>query len=300
MTALRIARGITEKMGEESFAVIDTESRSASKYSDRIPFDVDDLVEKNIESYIKSMSECVNAGYKVLVIDSLSHAWQELLDEVDRITKSNTYKGNSWRAWSEGTPKQRKLVDAILNFPGHIIVTMRSKTEWATKENEKGKTVPIKLGLQPEQGKGIEYEFDLLLEMDQDHNALVSKDRTGKFQDENISKPDEEFGVKLYDWLNSGSALPPAPVQPPPPVAGNAAPNPIAEKRKATISEITEIISKKRADETVYFTDTDKAEAKKVIIETPRTDAGNQALKIFAEYLISRIFEMDAETAQSA
>ena len=40
-----------------------------------------------------------------LVIDSLSYVWQELLDEIDLITKASNSK-NSWVAWSEGTPKQ--------------------------------------------------------------------------------------------------------------------------------------------------------------------------------------------------
>jgi hypothetical protein len=48
-----------------------------------------------------------------------------------------------------------------------------------------------------------EYEFDLLVEFTQTHQAVVTKDRTGKFQDETIDKPGEDFGVALYGWLNS-------------------------------------------------------------------------------------------------
>ena len=48
MTALRMAKGIAGKMGVP-FAVIDTEARSASKYADRIPFDVDDWNEPLLE-----------------------------------------------------------------------------------------------------------------------------------------------------------------------------------------------------------------------------------------------------------
>jgi len=192
MTALRIAKGIAGRMGVP-YAVIDTESRSASKYADRYQFDVDDLNEKNIEHYIASMNECARSGYKVLVIDSLSHAWRELTDEVDRISRSSVSR-NQFQACGQVSPKQKKLVDAILNFPGHIIATMRSKTECLPVQNECGKMIPQKLGLAPEQGKGIEYEFDLLVELNQQHQATVTKDRTGKFQDETIEKPGEEFG----------------------------------------------------------------------------------------------------------
>ena len=140
MSALRIAKGIVEKTGGR-FAVIDTESRSASKYADRISFDVDNLNDKTIDSYLTAMDECIKAGYKVLVIDSLSHAWRELTEEVDRITQNSTNK-NSFSAWGKVSPKQKKLIDAILNFPGHIIATMRSKTEWVISENRNGRLAP--------------------------------------------------------------------------------------------------------------------------------------------------------------
>ena len=202
MTALRIAKGIAEKMNVP-VAVIDSEARSASKYADRFQFDVDNLEKKTVEHYITSMNEAAKSGYKVLVIDSLSHAWRELTDEVDRITQASQSK-NSVLSWAKVNPKQKRLIDTILNFPGHLIVTMRSKTEWVINEGKNGKTAPEKLGLAPEQGKGIEYEFDMLCEINQAHQATITKDRTGKFQDEVIEKPGEDFGIALYEWLAGG------------------------------------------------------------------------------------------------
>ena len=195
-SALRIAAGIGGPI-----AVIDTERGSASKYADRFSFDVLDLAHAAIPDYQGAIKAAAEAGYPVLVIDSLSHGWQELLAEVDRLA-STKYRGNTWSAWSEGTPKQRALVDAILSYPGHVIATMRSKTEWSVESDGKGKQRPVRIGLAPEQGKGIEYEFDLLLEISPDHIAHVIKDRTGKFQDRLIDKPDETFGQELAAWLS--------------------------------------------------------------------------------------------------
>jgi KaiC/GvpD/RAD55 family RecA-like ATPase len=73
MTALRMAKGIADKMGVP-VAVIDTESRSANKYADRYAFEVDNLSMKTVDHYIGSMNDAAGAGYKVLVIDSLSCA----------------------------------------------------------------------------------------------------------------------------------------------------------------------------------------------------------------------------------
>jgi hypothetical protein len=207
-TALRIAKGIADRIGGLPPAVIDTEGRSASKYANRFVFDTDNLDDPSIDRYLASMNECIGAGYKVLVIDSLSHAWKQLLDEVEKIAKAR-HSGNTWAAWSEGTPKQNKFIQAIVNFPGHIIVTMRSKTEWVLEENSKGKMAPVKKGMAAQQGKDIEYEFDLLIEMNQDHWAKVTKDRTGEFQDQDIEKPGEEFGAALHDWLSAGNSPPP-------------------------------------------------------------------------------------------
>ncbi len=205
-TSLRIASGLSDKI-----AVIDTERRSASKYADRFEFDVLDLDEKDIDTYCRAIDAAQNAGYAVLILDSLTHAWQELLSEIDKLARAK-YGGNTWGAWSEGTPKQRQLVDAILSYDGHVIATMRSKTEWTTTTDNRGRTKPQRIGLAPQQGKGIEYEFDLLIELCVEHIGTVLKDRTGRFQDQTIKEPGEEFGQKLAAWLTEGE--PPKPPEP--------------------------------------------------------------------------------------
>ena len=204
-SCLRIATGIGGKI-----AVIDTERGSASKYSDRFEFDVLELPRKDIDTYVEGIRTAGEAGYAVLVIDSLSHAWQELLTEVDAIAKAK-FRGNTWSAWSEGTPKQRRLVEAILEFPGHVMVTMRSRTEWAQEQDDRGKIKPVRVGVAPVQGKGIEYEFDLLFELSVDHVCNVIKDRSGRFQDRIVEKPDEAFGKELVAWLEDGAEPTPRP-----------------------------------------------------------------------------------------
>ena len=202
-TSLRVGTGLA---GGKPIAVIDTERGSASKYADRFSFDVLELEDQTIDGYVAAIGEAAKAGYAVLIIDSLSHGWQTLLEEVEKLAKAK-YRGNTWSAWSEGTPHQRRLVQAILNYPGHVIATMRSKTEWTTVDNN-GKKTPQRVGLAPEQGKGIEYEFDLLLEISTEHIGHVIKDRTGKFQDKLIDKPGEDFGKQLAAWLSDGLPSP--------------------------------------------------------------------------------------------
>lgn len=194
-SALRIATGFGGKI-----ALIDSERGSANKYADRFDFDIAELDSKDIESYTRTIQ--LAKGYDILIIDSLSHAWQEVLEKVEKIAQTR-FRGNTWSAWSVLTPQQRDFIDSILNYNGHVIATMRCKTEWALSQ-ENGKSKPTRVGLAPEQGKNIEYEFDLLMEISPEHFAHVTKDRTGKYQDKIIEKPGEEFGKELKDWLNEG------------------------------------------------------------------------------------------------
>jgi hypothetical protein len=296
MTALRMAKGIAEKMGVR-FAVIDTEARSASKYADRYKFPVENLENKTVDGYVKAMHEACDAGYKVLVIDSLSHAWRELTDEVDRITQASQSK-NSFLSWAKVNPKQKRLVEAILNFPGHIIATMRSRTEWVIGEKN-GKSAPEKLGLAPEQGKGIEYEFDLLIELNQQHQAIVTKDRTGKFQDEAIDKPGEEFGVSLYDWLAGGNPIHPQPVRPSQQTAADPTKTPPVHPKnetaaqsanfkavgEAVLKEIAAVINTLAPDGKPYFSESEKAEVRQLVSAVHRDENGVGELREFKELL---------------
>jgi hypothetical protein len=289
MTALRMAKGIADKMGGP-FAVIDTEARSASKYADRISFDVDNLEGKTVDDYIASMDECIRLGYKVLVIDSLTHAWRELTDEVDRIAEKSASK-NSFSPWAKVSPKQKRFIDAILRFPGHIIATMRSSTEWVVGDKN-GKSVPEKIGLKPEQGKGIEFEFDLLVELDQKHQATVTKDRTGKFQDEVIDKPGEGFGAALYDWLSAGVPAPaPATPKPPKAAAGSAKKKQpenagsLKEQGEKIIREIGNVITSCGPGGRPYFSEAEKEEIRQIIKTTKLAEAGIRELQSLKDLL---------------
>jgi hypothetical protein len=160
-------------------ALVDTEHGSASKYADRIPFeDVKITAPFNPLRIIGMIDAAVSGGYDVLIIDSLTHFWTGsggLLDMVDDFGKAA--RGNTFAGWKQGTPIQNQLVEHIIAAPIHIIATMRSKTEYVLTANDKGKQTPVKLGMAPIQRDGIEYEFDLVLDMDYENNAVVSKTR---------------------------------------------------------------------------------------------------------------------------
>lgn len=199
-TALTLA---TRLANGESFAVIDTERGSASKYAEDFGFDTNELDNFDPRHYVKAIHEAEDAGYSVLVIDSLTHAWNGtggLLDIVDAIARRK-YSGNTFAAWKDATPLQNQLIDAITASKLHIIVTMRSKQEYSAEKGASGKTEVKKLGMAPIQRDGMEYEFDVVADMDIDNNMIIQKSRCSKLSGQIIPKPDKKVADTLKEWL---------------------------------------------------------------------------------------------------
>jgi len=203
-SALGIATGLANG---GKIAVVDTERGSASLYADQFKFDVLTLDTFSPLNYVEAIEEAEKAGYAVIVIDSLSHAWASkggALEMVNQETARSQSK-NSYTAWRNVTPIQDKMIDAIVGCKVHIICTMRSKMEYVIEKDEKGKTTVRKVGLQPIQREGLDYEFTLCGDMDQDHKLIISKSRCPAFADAVIDKPGKQFAEGLLAWLNDGA-----------------------------------------------------------------------------------------------
>jgi hypothetical protein len=207
MSALKLAHGIGKKI-----CMIDTERGSGDLYANMFGYDIITLVPPYApRNYIEAIHAAEEAGYEIIIIDSLSHAWADeggLLDQADKLGKTSK---NSYTVWADLTPQHRSLVNAMLNSPCHIVATVRSKQAYEMEEytdshgNKKQK--PVKLGLAPVQREGMEYEFTVFMDIDQAHNAKSSKDRTDLFRDR-IFTIDEAIGAELLAWLNAGGEDP--------------------------------------------------------------------------------------------
>lgn len=214
-TALRFAHALANG---GRIAVIDTERGSASKYAGEAPdgipwaFDTLQLLQFSPEKYTEGIVAAGRAGYSVLVIDSLSHAWEGSGGALDMKQRA----GESWSAWRNVTPIHNRMVDAILQSPCHVITTMRSRMEYIQETDERGKVTIRKVGLSPIQRPGMEYEFDLVCDIDYAHIMTVSKSRCSSVADLKLEKPGPEFMRLVVEWLQSGSSTPaPAPVTAP-------------------------------------------------------------------------------------
>lgn len=235
-TALQIARGIVGPQGR--IALIDTENFSASLYADRVEFDVLGLTTFSPGEYVKAIQAAEAAGYDIVVIDSLSHAWSGkdgALERVDRKAAASN-SGSSFHAWRDITPQHNAMVDALVHCKCHLIVTMRVKMEHVQEKDHNGRTVIRKVGLQAVQREGLEYEFDVVADINTDHIFSVSKTRCSELDGKVIEKPTHALGEQLIGWLKRGA---PAPSTAPAPPPAATAPVGMSLKAKA-ISMIAE------------------------------------------------------------
>lgn len=197
MSALLVAFGLCGNWSK--IAVIDTENHSAELYAHLGNYNVLPLsAPYTPEKYTEAIGICTEAGMEVIIIDSLTHEWEYLLEY------HSSLPGNSFTNWSKVTPRHNDFVQQILQCPVHIIATMRTKQDYVLSEKN-GKMVPEKVGLKTVQRDGMDYEFTLVFDLDIKNSATASKDRTGLFAGKAEQKLSVQTGKLIRDWCNLGT-----------------------------------------------------------------------------------------------
>lgn len=200
MSALFLAYGITNNWNK--VAVIDTENSSADLYAHLGPYQVLNLQPPYApEKYIEAISVCEGSKVEVIIIDSISHCWDFLLEY------HASLQGNSFTNWAKVTPRQKAFLDKILQSPCHIICTLRVKQDYVINQRSDGKMVPEKVGLKSIMKDGVEYEFTVVLDLDMKNNVTSSKDRTELFMGKPENKITPETGRLINEWCNSGISV---------------------------------------------------------------------------------------------
>lgn len=204
-SALLLAYGITGDWSK--VALIDTEAGSGELYSHLGQYNVVQLdAPYSPERYIEYIKGCEDAGMEVIIIDSTSHEWEGKGGclEINETIAQAKFRGNTWSAWSETTPRHQKFIQSIVTSKCHIITATRNKIDTVMTEDKKVK----KVGTKEIQREGFEYELTVNFNIDRDtHKVIASKDRTNLFegQDPFIITPDT--GKQLIEWAMSGKEV---------------------------------------------------------------------------------------------
>jgi GTPase SAR1 family protein len=226
---------------QAKICVIDTENESASLYADKFTFDTIPLGPPfTTARYVECIDASVKAGYDVLIIDTITAQWDGSGGILQRKNEMDMRGGNSFTNWSSFTPEHEAFKQIMLQAPIHVIATMRSKQDYILQANDKGKQMPKKVGMAPIQRDQIDYEFTIVFDVQMDHKAVSSKDRTGLFNDKVVDLADPMTADAIRGWLESGvevaqkpasASATPAPAQSPPQRPA-ASPEPSQEQKR--------------------------------------------------------------------
>jgi energy-coupling factor transporter ATP-binding protein EcfA2 len=199
-TMLQLATLLAGPNGK--IAAVDTERGSLSKYADLFNFDVIELDSYSPDNFLAAMDAAEEGKYDVVCVDSLSHFWigkDGALEFVDMASKKHR---DGMGGWKDFSPIERSMVDRMTGAPLHVVVTMRTKTEYQEVTDNNGKKKRVKIGLAPVQRAGLEYEFDLVGYMDDENNLIVDKTRCPELSGKVYAKPGaKEFGP-FVRWLD--------------------------------------------------------------------------------------------------
>lgn len=198
-SAILIAKGLCGDLSK--VAVIDTENGSADLYAHLGDYNVLPLTAPfTPERYIEAIRSCEKAGMEVIIVDSISHEWDGkggCLEIVEQL-------GGKYQDWAKVTPRHQAFLEAILHSPCHIITTVRRKQDYEMTKDNNGKIKIEKGGLREITREGFEYELTINLELDMNHNATASKDRTGLFMGKPAFVPSEKTGEMIATWCEQG------------------------------------------------------------------------------------------------
>lgn len=172
LSALRLAKGL---VGNGRIAVIDTERGRMLQYAPRPgeapsppeTFAFDHMAFEppfSPDRYKLAVEAAAKAHPDVLIIDSLTHSWDGpggMLEMVD--AEKSRMSGNEWAAWAKPKKANNAFVQALLQVPFHVIVTMRAKEKREQVVNDRGKKEIVSRGWHPICESGVAYEMTLNL-----------------------------------------------------------------------------------------------------------------------------------------
>ena len=216
-SAMRLAQGIVG--AGNRFAVIDTEARRALHYADKFAFDHAELAAPfRPEAYAEAIKTADKAGYRAIVIDSMSHEWSGEGGVLDwQEAELMRMAGDDWgkrervkmAAWIKPKVGHKAMVQRLLQSRAHVIFCLRAEEKVEMVKGHDGKTQIVPKGFQPTCAKDFMFEmtasFMLLpdrpgigqpIKLQEQHRALFPKD-------EQIG---ESAGSRLAEWARGSTA----------------------------------------------------------------------------------------------
>lgn len=201
---------MAEELIFQKIGVVDTEHKRSQIYAGSTiadikihPFYHIDLQHPYTqERYDEAIRTLKKGGCEVVIVDSLSHAWEGTGGFLDLQQEH----GGNFQAWNKVKPHMQAFVRTLTENDVHVLASMRTKQDYQLETSDTGKINIKKIGLKPIQKDDLEYEFMIVWQLDQDHVARTTKDNSAMFEG-HPSKLSPENGSKLYRWLEEGADI---------------------------------------------------------------------------------------------
>lgn len=221
LTASIIAAGLHKLIGSKRpIAIFDTEkaSKALKPFFDNqgIAVIVDDQ-NRSLTALKQTIQECVDGAADILIIDTITHVWEEFVNAYMASKKRTRLEFQDW-----GVIKPRWKED-FSNFfvksPLHIIFTGRAGYEYGQEKNEEtGKREIYKSGIKMKAETETAFEPDIyvLMEKEMDllsdnktifRTATIIKDRTTQIDGQTLNKDGKKKGPDFEDFLPAIAAL---------------------------------------------------------------------------------------------
>lgn len=170
-------------------------------------------------NFLAFRNAAVNNGAKVVIEDSISHAWMYqggVLDKVSNVQSTLRNPKDSYAAWgdAEVRAEKNKLLELIRDDRVHVITTVRVKEKQELSYNSDGKLEIKSLGEQQIQQADLKYEPDLVLQMVSPGyrsdskvvypKAKVIKTRYAIFEVGEIYEFTKDLILQLKEYLEEG------------------------------------------------------------------------------------------------
>lgn len=217
-TAMRLATGMCAALGQERFAVVDTENGRAKHYADFFQFAHGDLRPPfTPDRYAEAIGAAVRAGFKVVVVDSASHEWAGeggVLEMHETEFAATGYDDKKkLLSWVKPKMAHKRMLNLLLQQRAHIILCFRAESKIDIKKEGNRTVIVEKEGLTGIRGWFPVAEKNMAFELTV--SLLLLQDRPGvpvpiKLQEQHkhLFPIDEAIteasGQRVVEWAAGG------------------------------------------------------------------------------------------------
>ena len=218
---------------EGPIAMFDTEAGSeyiAQLVKARTGVDLLGFRGRAFDDLMQLAQECQAAQVSVLIVDSITHVWQEAMDarlqQVNKTLRQKNLPSRTRLEFQDYAPLKAlwsRWTDWYLNSPMHVIVCGRAGYTWDfEKDEESGRRELIKTGIKMKVESEFGFEPSLLVEMEREQipdgrgghgfrlqrRATVIKDRFGIIDGATAIDPTFDFFQAHVARLTPGAHAP--------------------------------------------------------------------------------------------